>query len=302
MKTVRIILDFYHPWPNNAPFFVARAKGLFEAVGIDLELACADPFRGDALDYLTREEGEFGISYPNRLMARRAQGVNLWAISALNEQPMESFVLPESKGLRDLSDLKGLRIGFRRSPRLAALLGWMLGEAGLNINHVEPIELYPEEPTPVTIYEGRIDVAFGALGVWEGLITSALDPERYVSYEINSFGAPPYNAQVLVTRPNVSDEIVSSVTRCLAEGAVIAREDLEFAASVMHEAAPFYPLSMHRQSLARVSENWNLPHRWGHFNYHALATYQDWLLDHQLIATSVDIHRTFHQFPEVPAR
>src|SRR5664279_5757398 len=81
---VRVVLDYLHPWPNSAGFYVARARGWYEAAGLDVELRTHDCGWGDTLEYLAQGLAEFGVFPPNRLLVRRERGEPLVAIAAVN--------------------------------------------------------------------------------------------------------------------------------------------------------------------------------------------------------------------------
>lgn len=290
---VRILLDFYHPWPNNAPLFVARKLGFFAERGLDVELACGDAFRGDALAHLERGEVHFGLSYPNRLMARVASGAPLKSVAAVCARPMESLVTPVESAVERASDLEGRRVGYRRSDRMTALLNHLVELDGGDPSTVRHVVLYPQEPMPSDLREGRIDAMFGALWAWEGLHGPVLAGDRLFHVEVDGLGAPTYNAQVLAARSDVDPSVAQAVVAAVAKGAVAVAADVDMATDLMFEAAPYFPRSLIRASLDWVVDNWGLPHDWGRHNRPELAAYRDWLLETGLVAAPVDLDEVF---------
>lgn len=100
MPHIRVMLDYFHPWPNSAGLYVARARRWYEEAGLDVELVVQDPGRGDTLEYLARGEVDFGIFPPNRLLARRAEhGQPLIAVSAINHRGLEAIQTTTSTGI-----------------------------------------------------------------------------------------------------------------------------------------------------------------------------------------------------------
>lgn len=291
--TVRVLLDFYHPWPNNAPFFMARAKGFFAERGLDVELACGDPFRGDALAHLERGEVQFGLSYPNRLMARVAAGAPLKSIAAVCARPMESLVSPADRPLLQPRELEGMRVGYRKSDRMTALLNHLVKSDGGDPARVEHVVLYPSEPMPDDLRAGRIDAMFGALWAWEGLHGPVLAGDRLVHVEVDEIGAPPYNAQVIASRTDVDPDLAEALVSAVALGAASAVAEPEAATEIMFEAAPYFPRELHRASLDWVSGNWGLPDRWGRHNYPALREYAEWLVGAGLVAKPIAVEEVF---------
>ncbi|MFQ3677834.1 MAG: ABC transporter substrate-binding protein [Fimbriimonadaceae bacterium] len=291
--TVRVLLDFYHPWPNNAPLFVARKLGFFAERDLDVELACADPFRGDALAHLERGEVQFGLSYPNRLMARVAAGAPLQSVAAVCARPMESLVSPADRPLLHPHELEGKRVGYRKSERMTALLNHLVELDGGDPASVEHVVMYPSEPMPDDLRAGRIDAMFGALWAWEGLHGPVLAGDRLVHVEIDQIGAPAYNAQVLATRTDVDSGLVEALVGATAQGATAAAADADAATDIMFEAAPYFPRELHRASLEWVAGNWGLPNDWGRHNYPELRRYAEWLVQAGLVGKEVDLGSVF---------
>ena len=55
------MLEYFHPWTNDAGFYAAAAAGHYEAQGLDVEIVVGDPLRGDALSHLVRDEADFAV-------------------------------------------------------------------------------------------------------------------------------------------------------------------------------------------------------------------------------------------------
>lgn len=298
MKTVRLCLDYYHPWPNNAPVFMARHRGFFEDEGIEIELIYADPFLGDGLFYLETNRTDLAVSYPNRLMTRVANGAPLQSIAALNERPMESLVWRDSVPIHRARDLEGKRVGYRRSERLTAMLNALVELDGGDPKLVEHVECYPAEPMPEDLRDGVFDVMFGALWAWEGLHGPILDSLCLRHCEVDQCGIPPYNAQVLVVRQPYPEETLRKFVRALEKGAYAVANNLQEAGSLMHSAAPYFSSSLHRASLEWVSKNWNLHAGWGQHNFPALREYSQWLQQNGLLKEDVSLESIFRD-PQV---
>lgn len=286
---LRILLDFYHPWPHHAPLFAARAQGFWSDLNQDVEIACGDPFRGDALAYLERGEVDFGLSYPNRLMARVAEGADLVAVCALADRPLESITWREERGLSRPRDLEGQRVGYRRSARMTALLNHLVKQDGGDPNQVEHVVMYPAEPMPSDLESGAIDAMFGALWAWEGLHGPVMHGLRLAHAEVHEWGAPRYNAQVLVARRATAERHGYNVVKGWKKGVEWVRHQEPLALELMQEAAPYFDPALQMASLATMMELWGD----GTFRRADLNVYHGWLLDVGLVARPVDLDATF---------
>lgn len=273
--------------------FVARAIGAFERAGLEVEFACADPFRGDALAHLERGEVDFGLSYPNRLMARVAEGASLKSVAATCARPMESVCTLSSRPIRRAKDLQGLRVGYRRSARMTALLNHLVRQDDGDPSLVRHVELYPAEPMPADLRDDKLDAMFGALWAWEGLHGPVELGLEMCHVEVDQLGAPPYNAQVLAARSDVDQQLQQAVVTAIREGAERSHEHPDHALDVMVEAAPYFSPNLHRASLAWVSQNWGLPGTWGAHDHSALAEYHRWLREAGLVSADVNLTSIF---------
>ena len=84
MVSVKVMLEYFHPWPNSAGLYLARERGWYEELGLDVELVVHDPYHGDTLQHLLTGAADFGIFPSNRLLVRRGLGQALQGIAAIN--------------------------------------------------------------------------------------------------------------------------------------------------------------------------------------------------------------------------
>ncbi|MBA7696178.1 hypothetical protein ES703_104820 [subsurface metagenome] len=107
MRYIQMVLDFYHPWANNAGFYLGREKGFYEEEGIDLDIRSYDPYRGDALQRVYRKEADFAFNYPHRLMKLNEEGAHLVSVAACNSRSFEALIYDDRKDIRGFEDLEG---------------------------------------------------------------------------------------------------------------------------------------------------------------------------------------------------
>jgi NitT/TauT family transport system substrate-binding protein len=275
---------------------MARAGGAYREAGLEVEFVCPDVGVGDGLDYLLTGRCDFAVSYPNRLMARVSAGAGLRSVAALDQRPMESLVTLAGRPVARAAGLEGLRVAHRRSPRLDALLTFLVSKDGGDPGKVERIVLYPEEPMPERLAEGEFDAAFGALWAWEGLHGPVLGGLDLCHREVDGLGAPAYPAQVLATGSR-DQGLVGSFVEATRRGAARAAAAREETVSVLHEAAPFLPRGLLAASLDAVVPLWG-GEGWGAHPRRPLQEYRDWLAGVGLLQGPVDTDQTFVD-PEV---
>lgn len=297
----RLQLDFYHPWTNSVGFFWLRERGLRGAPSPfpALDIRVQDAFRGDALDALAEDRADLGISYPNRVLQRVADGLDLVVLAALNQAPLESVTVLESQPLSTFADLSGKRIGFRQSLRMPHLIDKLATKAGLSKDEYEKVEFFPVEPMPYDLVEGRIDAMFGALWAWEGL-QGKQEGVPVKGINIADLGAPRYPAQVLVTTRAHLEAQPELVNFAEALGAAYSEvvANPEEAIDLMHEAVPFFRRELIAASFEELVPLWNAGSHWGKVNAEPMREYSSWLQSVDLQSRPVEFDQIFLTWSE----
>ncbi|MGH7290130.1 MAG: ABC transporter substrate-binding protein, partial [Myxococcota bacterium] len=84
-----LALEYFHPWPNSAGFYVARHHGWYADAGIELQIRTVDPGIGDGLEHLERQLVDLAVFPTNRLLVRVDGGQQLRALRAINQRGLE---------------------------------------------------------------------------------------------------------------------------------------------------------------------------------------------------------------------
>jgi ABC-type nitrate/sulfonate/bicarbonate transport system substrate-binding protein len=126
MTFIRVMLDYVHPWPNAAGFYVARDRGWYRDAGLDVELTTHDFGRGDTLAYLGRFEVDFAVFPSSRLLVRREKGEPLIGVAAINQTGLETIQAARRSGVTRPRDLAGRRVGYATTPRGRAMVSHLV--------------------------------------------------------------------------------------------------------------------------------------------------------------------------------
>ena len=126
-----LLLDWFIN-PDHGPIFVAKEKGYFEAVDLDVDIiAPADP--NDPPKLVAAGQGDIAISYQPQLHIQVNEGLPLTRIGTLIATPLNSLVVLDDSPIKSLADFAGKKIGFSVGGVEDALLTAMLGQHGITL-------------------------------------------------------------------------------------------------------------------------------------------------------------------------
>ncbi|GGS82591.1 ABC transporter substrate-binding protein [Streptomyces cinerochromogenes] len=297
MPHLRVMLDYFHPWPNSAGLYVARARRWYADAGLDVELVVQDPGRGDTLEYLARGEVDFGIFPPNRLLARRASlGQPLVAVAAVNHRGLEAIQTTTSTGITRPRDLAGRRIAYNPTPRGRAMVRHLVAADGGDPDAVVTVDAGTRELTVDDIEAGEADATFGTYWSWDAL-RGDLPEERRLTWPVDEIGAPRYHSYLLGTsertlhqRPDLVREFLTLTGRGYGAAAQEPDRTLESLETVI----PYFPRPLIARSLGLIAPTWtDSDGRWGVIDETRMGPYARWLAEHGALAHDRDWSASF---------
>jgi len=284
MKYIRLNLDFYHPWANNAGYYLARSRGFYEEEGIDLDITSFDPYRDDSLHRLIRGEIDIACNYPQRLMLHTQKGDQAVSVAAVNSTTFESLIFDDRNPIGSVKDLEGKTIGTPRSPRVREVLRYLMEKNGVDPEAVKFVEYYPAEPDPLIIETGEIDAVWGSYWAWEGVLSKLRNP--HISwFQSPELGAPFIHNQVLAVRKQTADSdenLIRAFLKATKLGFAAAAADPEEAATVMIKAAPMFTAEDFKAAVTACVPTWNLDN-WGSHDMENIQSYASWLKSRNLL-------------------
>lgn len=297
MSHIRVMLDYFHPWPNSAGLYAARARRWYAEAGLDVELVVQDPGRGDTLEYLARGEVDFGIFPPNRLLARRAlHGQRLIAVAAVNHRGLEAVQTTRSTGITRPRDLAGRRLAYNPTPRGRAMVRHLVAADGGDPDAVITVDAGARELTVDDIEAGEADATFGNYWSWDAL-RGELPEDRRVTWPVDEIGAPRYHSYLLGTSERLLDEhpsVVRDFLTATARGYASAAQEPAAALELLERVIPYFPRPLIARSLALVAPTWtDAEGRWGVIDADRMGPYAHWLAEHGAIAHDTGWDRSF---------
>ena len=266
MNAVRVMLEYFHPWPNSAGFYLARERGWYQELGLDVELVVHDPYRGDTLEHLLHGAADFGVFPSNRLLVRRGLGQPLQGIAAINHGGLESIQTLTDTGIRRPRDLQGKRLALNPTPRGLAMVRHLVSTDGGDPDAVILVDSGVRELRPDQLAAGVADASFGGYWAWEALMPSTIASERRVVLPVDSIGAPAYHSYLLGAHEHTlaaKPEVVRDFLAATARGFLAAAQNPDSALPAYESVTPYFPAELLSASLNAIAPSWLHEGRWG---------------------------------------
>lgn len=285
MRHITLVLEYFHPWPNSAGFYLARDNGWFADQGIDLEIRCVDPGRGDSLEYLARGQADFAVFPSNRLLVRREAGQPLVAIAAINQRGLETVRTRADSGIRRLRDLEGRRLALNPTPRGRAIVRSLVAADGGDPDRVVLVDAGARELDPATGFDGLADATFGSYWAWDVLLTSFPAHSERVWRVDDELGLS-YHSYLLGIREDdsINPELVRGFLEASERGYRAAEADRAAAAAVYDRVTPYFRAEVIRRSVDEIAPTWFHDGGWGSVRAELTEPYSRWLAEQGILA------------------
>jgi putative hydroxymethylpyrimidine transport system substrate-binding protein len=285
VRQVRVVLEYFHPWPNSSGFHVAASEGWYREADLDVDLRPFDPLRGDGLDYLLRREAELAVFPSNRLLVRRDLGQPLRGVAAINHRALETIQTTTETGIRRPAELAGRRVALNPTPRGVAMLRHLVAHDGGDPDAVVIVDSGVRELAASDIADGTVDAIFGGYWAWDVLF-GGLPADRHIVWPVDEIGAPSYHSYLLGAHEQTLEEdteLVRSFLAATERGYELAALDPERTLAVLERVMPYFPRDVLAESLRLISPTWRHDGRWGEQREELLAPYAAWLHEHGVL-------------------
>jgi putative hydroxymethylpyrimidine transport system substrate-binding protein len=285
---IRVILEYFHPWPNSSGFHVASAQGWYRELGLEVDLRVFDPLVGDSLGYLVRGDADLAVFPSNRLLVRRESGERVRGIAAINQRALETIQTTTSTGIRRPADLAGRRVALNPTPRGLALLRYLVALDGGDPDAVEIVDSGVRELSANEIAAGVVDATFGGYWAWDVLFATH-GRDAHVVWPVDEIGAPRYHGYLLGAQDETIErepELLRGFLRATERGFLAAVEDPELALAVLERVIPYFPAEVLARSLQLIAPTWTHAGRWGVQRESLVVPYAEWLSEHGVLRSA----------------
>jgi putative hydroxymethylpyrimidine transport system substrate-binding protein len=274
------MLEYFHPWPNSAGFYLARERGWYHQADLDVSLHLPDPWHGDGLAHLLRGDCDFAVFPSNRLLVRCAAGEPLQAIAAINQCELEAIQTLTDSGISRPRELAGRRLAMNPTPRGLAMVRHLVSNDGGDADAITIVDTGVRELRPEELADGQADASFGGYWAWEALMDSRINAARRVTWPVNTLGAPRYHSYLLGAHQRTLEQHAACVRDFLgvtARGFLAAAAEPLSALDAYERATPYFSRELLAASLRAIAPTWLHDGRWGTLRQPLLQGYAQWL-------------------------
>lgn len=210
---LRVMLDFF-PNPNHVPLYVAQAEGFLTETKVEL-LRPADP--SDPVKLAATGQVDLAITPQINYLIAKGAGLPLIAVAALIDGALGGLLSLEECGVKELSDLRGRRVGYSLAPLEPVLWRTMLASVGVGDEEFQLVNVRMN--TVAALLSHGVD-AIGAFRNFE-LIEVELLGKKPVFFPQEDYGVPNTYELLLVANPVVAwgkEEEVRRFISALGQG------------------------------------------------------------------------------------
>lgn len=198
---VTVLLDWFVN-PDHGPLIVAKSKGFFAEQGLDPTfIEPADP--NDPPKLVAAGKAEIAVSYQPQLHMQASAGLPLVRFATLVATPLTTVLALDGGPVKTLADLKGRKVGYSVGGFERAVLGAMLGQAGLSNDDVELVNVnFALSPS---LLAGKVAAVVGAYRNFE-LNQLEIEGHKGLAFYPEENGVPAYDELILVANAKYRDD------------------------------------------------------------------------------------------------
>lgn len=144
LEKVKVILD-WTPNTNHTGIYVAKEKGYFKDLGLDVEII--QPSEGSSLQLVSAGKGDFAITYQEDLTYARTSDspMPVKAIATIIQHNTSGFASPKEKNIETVKDFEGKVYGGFGGPSEKAILQAVMEKAGADFSKLTTVDVGTED-------------------------------------------------------------------------------------------------------------------------------------------------------------
>ncbi len=205
-EKLSLMLDWF-PNVDHLPVYVAREKGYFSDLDIDLDIISPSE-TSDALKLAASGNVDLAVSYQPQTIIAADKGLLIKVVAPLVKHPLTTLLFLEGKGIENPGDLSHKKIGYTVPGLMDVLL-----KAFADINHIK-------DYTPVNVgftilpalVSNKVDAVMGPFKTYE-TVTIAQHGYTAKFFELEKWGIPDYEELIFVCGEQTLTQKASAVKK-----------------------------------------------------------------------------------------
>lgn len=190
-------------WFNQAQFagfYMAQEKGLYKAVGLDVNIQPGGP-DFPAVQMVTGGNEQFGVTGADQILIARSKGVPVVALAVIyRRSPFVLFSLTKS-GIKTPADYVGKKIGVKIGGNEELIYRAVLAKAGID----------PSKLTEMPIKFDLTPLLSGDIDVWPGYLINEVLAAKEKGFDVNivypgDYGVDLYADTLFTTETMLKDK------------------------------------------------------------------------------------------------
>lgn len=291
LRKVNFALDWM-PNTNHTGIYVAKEKGYFEEVGLDVDILLPGEVGSGQL--VATQKADFGVNYQESLMMARNEGLPLVSITAIIQHNTAGYASSVDKNIQEPADLAGKIYGANLSPLGEATMKTMMGGSGVEVSEIESKNIGDSDF--FVAIERDIDFSLVFQG-WTGIEAEIREVDLNMMYLKDYAEGLDYYTPIIVTSEAMIEKdpkLVEDFIQAAVRGYEFAIENPTEAAEILIAQVPDL-----NEELVRKSQQWLSPkyqdnaERFGIQEKVRYEKVRDFMIDNQLIEADFDINKAF---------
>lgn len=290
-KKVSLFLD-WTPNTNHTGIYVAKEKGFYEELGLDVEVLL--PGEVSAEQLVATNKGEFGISFQTEVTQARAQDLPVVSIAAITQHDTSGYAAPIDKGIESPKDFAGNVYGAYGSLLEESMIDLVMSRDGADKKDVDIVQLGNSDFFIAT----QKDIDFVSIFyAWTGIEAEIRDVELNFIQKTDYADELDTYSPVIVTSEKLIDEdpeTVQAFVEATLRGYEFAIEKPAEAAEILIAAEPDLD-----PELVKRSQEWLSPRyqddaeKWGIQDSSRWEVFAKFMFENGIIEKEIDATEAF---------
>lgn len=291
LEKITVTLD-WTPNTNHTGLYVAKDKGFFEEVGLEVEII--QPSGGTAEQLVASDKADFGVSYQEQVTLARVEDIPIVSLAAVIQHNTSGFASFKDKGIEDPKDFEGKKYGGWGSPIEQATLKVLMEKDGGDVNEVDIIT--SGDTDFFVASERDIDFAW-IFEAWTGIEAQLRGIElNYIDLGKEDENLDYYTPVIITNEDKIQNnsDLISRFMKATAKGYEFTIENHNEAAQILLDNAPELDEDLVRASQEWLSSRYQADaEKWGLQKREVWDNYTNWLFERDLIEKNIDTTKAF---------